>query len=175
VSESPNLDAPCWYAIYTKRLREHYADVKLLQLGFETFLPLAGTRRRGRYQIRPLFPCYLFARFDAARWLYTVNHLEGVQKVITFNEKPVPVDPLIIQSLRERMAAKGYLEADRALSPGDRVRIHGTLFDGLEGRIEAVRPRDRVIILLQTIFQRARMEIDADVLELIERHTPRLR
>ncbi|HQO27286.1 MAG TPA: hypothetical protein PLK89_16355, partial [Acidobacteriota bacterium] len=76
--------------------------------------------------------------------------------------------------LRDRMAAKGYLEADRALAPGDRVRIHGTLFDGLEGRIEAVRPRDRVIILLQTIFQRARMEIDADVLELIERHTPRL-
>ncbi len=173
MSEPEHPDNLCWYAIYTKRLREHYADVKLLQLSFETFLPLVATRRRGRCHIRPLFPCYLFARFDAARWLYTVNHLEGVQKVITFNDRPVPVDPLIIQTLRERMEAKGYLEADRELAPGDRVRIHGTLFDGLEGQIEAVRPRDRVVILLQTIFRRARMEIDADVLELIERHTPR--
>lgn len=174
MTEPSENTGDCWYAIYTKRLREHYADMKLLQLGLETFLPLICTRRRGRYRVRPLFPCYVFARFDAERWLYTVNHLEGVQKVITFNDRPVAVDPVIIQALREQAGPRGYLEEDRGLSPGDRVRIRGTVFDGLEGRIEEVRPRDRVIILLQTIFRRARLEIDGEVLEIIERHTPRL-
>jgi transcriptional antiterminator RfaH len=162
----------CWYAIYTKKQKEHYADLKLLQLEIETFLPLIYCRVRRQNQLRPLFPCYLFARFDARRWLYTINHLEGVNKVVCFNERPIPVDSAIIDSLKERIAGRGYLVEEKSLSPGDPVRIQGGLFEGLEGRIEAIRPRDRVVILLSTILSRARVEIDRDLVEVLREYTP---
>lgn len=162
----------CWYAIYTRKQKEHYADLKLLQLEIETFLPLIYCRVRRRNQLRPLFPCYLFARFDARRWLYTINHLEGVNKVVSSNERPIPVDQAILESLRERMGERGYLVEEKPLEPGDPVRIQEGLFEGLEGRIEAVRPRDRVVILLNTILSRARVEIDRDMVELLREYTP---
>ena len=162
----------CWYAIYTKKQKEHFADLKLLQLEIETFLPLIYCRVRRRNQLRPLFPCYLFARFDAKRWLYTINHLEGVNKVVSFNERPIPVEPAILESLRERMSGRGYLVEEKSLAPGDTVRVQEGLFEGLEGRIEAVRPRDRVVILLNTILSRARVEINRDMVELLREYTP---
>ena len=35
-----------WFAVYTKRQKEHYVDSKLIQLDLETFLPLIRTRIR---------------------------------------------------------------------------------------------------------------------------------
>lgn len=161
-----------WYAIYTKKHKEHYADIKLLQAGVETFLPLILAPVRRKMQLRPLFPCYLFARFDAGRWLYSFNHLEGVNKVVSFNGRPIPVDPAIIAGLRSRMGEAGCLVQTASLvEAGQRVRLRGGLFDGYEGKIEELRPRDRVVVLLNTIVSRARLEIDRNMLELIREYT----
>lgn len=161
-----------WYAVYTKKQKEHYADLKLLQLGIPTFLPLIRAKIRRRYQLRPLFPCYLFAYFDVRRWLYAVNHLEGIHKVVSFNDNPIPVDPAIIESLKEEMGTHGFMAPAKRPKPGDQVRIRGGLFDGYEGRIESLRPKDRVVVLLNAIISRARLEVDGDVLEILREYVP---
>ena len=160
-----------WYAVYTKKQKEHFADIKLLQLDIETFLPLIRTRIRRKLQLRPLFPCYIFARFDLVRWLYTVNHLEGVNKVVSFNNQPIPVDPEIINELRQRVGEQGFWEAAETLAPGDKVRIHDGIFAGYEGHVECIRPRDRVVILLKAIVSRARLEVDQNFVEIIKEYT----
>jgi len=160
-------DDPLWYAIYTKRQKEHHAENKLLLLDIETFLPLILARVRRKRQLRPLFPCYLFARFQASRWLHVVNYLEGVHKVVSFNDVPLPVDQAIIDLLRNRAGERGYLVQEQQFAPGDQVRVKGSVFDGLEGRLEAIRPRDRVVVLLRTLYRTARVELDAASIEVI--------
>ncbi len=160
-----------WFAVYTKKQKEHYADVKLLELGIETFLPLIRVRIRRKLQLRPLFPCYLFARFDAGRWLYTLNHLEGVNKVVSFNDRPIPVDPAIIEGLKKHVSEHGYFVETSTPSPGDKVRIQGGLFEGYEGEIHSIRPKDRVVILLNAIMSTARIEVDGDLVEVIREYT----
>jgi len=51
------------------------------------------------------------------------------------------------------------------------VRIHDGIFAGHEGRIECIRPRDRVVILLNAIVSRARLEVDQNVVEIIKEYT----
>ncbi|MBP7865139.1 MAG: hypothetical protein KA419_04250 [Acidobacteria bacterium] len=165
-------EGPNWYAVYTRRQKEHVTDVKLLQIGLETFLPQSCRRFRGKTLIRPLFPCYFFVRFDPARWLYTVNHTPGVNRVVSFDDRPIPVDPAIITSIREQLNDQGFLVEERAFKPGDPVRITMGAFEGQTGVITALRPRDRVVVLLNAIFSRASLVVGADVLELIREYTP---
>jgi transcriptional antiterminator RfaH len=161
-----------WYAVYTKKTKEHVADTKLIQLNIETFLPLLRRRIRRKYQLRPLFPCYLFARFDPRRWLYTVNHLEGVNRVVCFDNQPVPVPVEIIERMKLRMGDQGYWVPETEIVPGNRVRVRSGAFSGLEGRIAELKPRDRVVLLLEAIFSGTRVEMDRDLVETIREYTP---
>lgn len=162
-----------WFAVYTKRRQEHAADVRLLEMGLETFLPLVMARVQRRVQVRPLFPCYLFARFDPARWLYAIDHLTGVRQVVSVDGRPLPVDETIIAELRQAGDARGVIELDQRPRPGDEVRIQTGLFAGLVGRVEQMRPRDRVVVLLRAIVSRARVEVDTDMVEVLRAYTPR--
>ncbi len=58
----------------------------------------------------------------------------------------------IIQDLRERMEAKGYLEADRELAPRRPGADPRHAVRRSRRAIEAVRPRDRVVILAPDHF-----------------------
>ena len=57
-----------WYAVNTKPHHERLADLNLGRLGVETFYPQMKQkkviRRREETVSGPLFPGYLFARFD---------------------------------------------------------------------------------------------------------------
>jgi transcriptional antiterminator RfaH len=161
-----------WFAVYTKRQKEQYVDTKLLQLDLETFLPLIRTRIRRKFQLRPLFPCYVFARFDPERWLYSINHLEGVNRVVAFADRPLAVPDEMIRRLRERIGDQGYFVPEQKLVTGDKIRILNGVFAGYEGHIEELRPRDRVVVMLRTIFSQARLEIDVDLVEAIRHYTP---
>jgi len=161
-----------WFAVYTKRQKEHYVDSKLIQLDLETFLPLIRTRIRRKYQLRPLFPCYVFARFDPERWLYAINHLAGVNRVVAFADRPLAVPEEMICRLKERVGEQGYFVPERKMAAGDKIRVRDGMFAGYEGHIEELRPRDRVVVLLRTIFSQARLEIDADLVETIRHYTP---
>ena len=166
------IKGPRWYAVYTKKQREHFADLKLMELGIKTFLPLILTKVRRKWQLRPLFSCYIFAYFDASKWLYTINHLPGVNKVVSFNNIPIAVDPMIIEELKSRIGEKGYLISQKEYHKGDYVRIKGGLFDGYEGTIAEIRPRDRIVILLNAIVSRARLEITGDFIEVLQEYIP---
>ncbi len=63
-----HTDSCLWYVIRTKRGNEHRVEANLLNQGIEVFLPLIEAYRDcqgGMVRvIKPLFPCYLFARLD---------------------------------------------------------------------------------------------------------------
>src|SRR5437762_8331487 len=86
-----------WYVIYTKTNEEDRADRNLAAWGLETFYPRIKKKQvneftgKAIYFSRPLFPRYIFARFDAETLLRKVCNSRGVQKVLNIDYVPVPV------------------------------------------------------------------------------------
>src|SRR5215472_5535400 len=102
-----------WYLIHTKAGQERKVRDRLsLQLQ-ELFLPLLKTRVR-RWQrlveaIVPLFPCYLFAFFDAELDYRRVRYTHGVRQVLHTSEELLAVPNSLVERLKERCIG-GILE-----------------------------------------------------------------
>ena len=153
-----------WYAINTKTHREDVAELNLQRLGVETFCPQLKQdkviRRRRQTVIRPLFPGYLFARFNLATHYRAVNYAQGVRKIVTFGSTPEAVDEVIIESIKSR-ARDGFVTVQpSSFTPGQVVRIQEGPLQGLEAVFEMeMSDHQRVVILLRTLSYQARVVV----------------
>src|SRR6516162_6192047 len=84
-----------WYAVRVRSRFEFVASAVLGERGYETFLPCYRSRRAWSDRMKeveiPLFPGYLFCRFDAADQ-YRVSNSPGVVNVVSVGLRPLPVD-----------------------------------------------------------------------------------
>ena len=96
-----------WYAVSTKPHQEKQAELHIKQCGIECFLPLLKEsriiRRTRKTVIEPLFPGYLFARFDLDKHCRAVSYARGVRKIVEFGSGPVEVDATMIDAIKERL------------------------------------------------------------------------
>ena len=165
---------PCWYAINTKPGQEDRADSNLKAWQVETFNPRFRERRHNQYSgkvthlIKPLFPQYIFARFNAYRMFNKVSYTRGVHAVVSFGGWPTPVDDEVIEMLRSRTAEDGLVRMEESLKPGDKVMVKGGAFKDLTGVFErGVSDIDRVSILLSCVSYQGRIIVDRDSVEKI--------
>src|SRR4026208_972440 len=105
-----------WFAIQTIAKREALTAANFAASAIETFLPMfrESYRVKTKHQTYlshttgPLFPGYLFARFDLGDWPL-IRKSRGV-RVVRVGDRPARVDDWIIEGLRERMNEAGYAE-----------------------------------------------------------------
>jgi transcriptional antiterminator RfaH len=71
---------------------------------------------------KPLFPRYIFARFSVTRSLHKISFTRGVQRVVSFDEKPTPIDDEVIALLQARVDTDGFMRTGEPLRHGDKVR-----------------------------------------------------
>ena len=113
-----------WYAVSTKPHQEKQAALHIKQWGIECLLPLLKVskviRRTRKTVIQPLFPGYLFARFDLDRHYRAVSYATGVRKVVEFGSGPVELDTAMIDAIKERLV-DGYVRHIRRASRQDRL------------------------------------------------------
>ncbi len=94
-------EAVNWYLIQTKRGKERCVHDKLATMVAEVFLPILKTRvsrqghRRGAWGTSPLFPRYLFAKFDLGQRYFDVKYMPGVGGVVSAGAEPLTVPPLV--------------------------------------------------------------------------------
>src|SRR5512134_2480529 len=105
----PRMD-PKWYLVKTKPLNEAKIHARLTEAGFESIYPkiFKKIRGKGRTEIRPFFPTYLFVRF-ALEQLRTIRYTRGVARVVSFGPEPQEVGPEIVEAVRNRMDASGMV------------------------------------------------------------------
>lgn len=159
-------DRSHWYGIHVKPKQEGRADANLRRWGLETLSPwlreprIACGSHATQYRITPLFPGYIFARFDAEALLAKVRLTRGVHSVLGFGEYATPLDDAIISLLRSRMGADGSVRVAEP-QPGDAVQIIDGPLRSLVGVFEReLRGQDRVLILLTTIGCQVHVKID---------------
>lgn len=164
-----------WYAVRSQLKREKLAAQKLRDLdGVEVFLPRIRyqkvTRRGPVWWVEPLFPSYLLVKFKLVEQGRLVGYSPGVSHVLKFGSVSPEVPAHLVDDLRSEWAknkAEGdELTVERVVQPGDEVEVAKGAFQGMEGRVVAVRPSDqRVSMLMDFLGQERRIEVD--ILDLI--------
>jgi transcriptional antiterminator RfaH len=170
---------PHWYAVYTRAKQEFRAESNLKAWGIETFNPRARERPR-RLEKTPrsfnqLFPRYLFARF-AFEDLHKIAFTRGVQTVVSFGNKPAPVDDAVISVIKSRIGEDGFVRFNDELNTGDRVKIIAGPFESLQGIFDRkLNSSERISLLLSTVALQGRLIIERDcVVKLDQTETARV-
>ena len=142
-----------WFAIRVKSNRERVTSLGLAGKGLEVFLPeYVRDAPSGAARANPLFPGYLFCRFDVNRRLPVLT-VPGVLHIVGIGKTPLPVSEDEIGSLRAVVSASLPIKADEVYTVGEKIQIdHGPL-SGVIGVIVGSQ-RKKVVVSI-TLLQRS--------------------
>lgn len=160
-----------WYCVYTKPRQSDLVYRRLSELPqIDVLNPKLKRKKflRGRWVdiLEDLFPCYIFVKLDINRYYRVVKYTRGVRRFVGDSKGfPYEVDSHIIDSITRRMK-NGIVKLEPCkLNPGESVLINDGPLAGFEAIfLEELKPKDRVLILLNTIQYRAKVEIDRSLL-----------
>ena len=160
-----------WLVIKAERFRESYVKHQLMETtGAEAYLPIVKNAKQGlrpgQAKVEPLFPGYLFARFEHTTQVLQLRRLHGFHSLVCFDGKPAYVDAAVIDDLRRRERGRGYinLRAPRApLHTHQDVRVIEGPFSGQTGVfVRYLDGTQRVCILLDILRSGVRLELPLD-------------
>jgi transcriptional antiterminator RfaH len=159
-----------WHVVHCHTSSEIKAVVNLERQGFECYLPFYTKSRRHARRVDqvkvPLFPRYLFVRFDrqADRWR-SINSTIGVNRLISNGEDPVPIADVLIDDIRSRENDQGVIKINLISPPlpGEAVQVIGGPMLDHSGIFECEKDNDRVVILLNLIGRDVRVTLHSEL------------
>jgi transcription antitermination factor NusG len=152
-----------WFALQVRCRREALVLAHLQARGYECFLPLYKSVRRWSDRLKeveqPLFPGYLFSRFDFhSRGPLLMT--PGVQQIVGVGGSPTPVAESELESIQRALASGLSSQPWPYLQVGDQVRvIYGSLTD-LEGILIHFKGCHRIVLSLTLLRRSVAVEID---------------
>jgi len=153
-----------WYAVRVQSKYELLASDTLLGKGYEVLLPLYKSVRRWSDRMktleRPLFPGYLFCRFDMGGRRLPILTTPGVFGIVGAGRTPIPIDDEEITALQLMLRSGLAPEPWPYLTVGSRVLIERGPLAGLEGIVVANRNRWRVVVSVALLQRSVAAEID---------------
>lgn len=159
----PAVASHAWFALQVKTTHEQRVAASLDQKGFEQFVPVYRQRRRWSDRIkeveRPLFPGYVFCRFDPQVRSGVVK-TAGVARIVGVGPVPAPIDDGEISAIRHALASGLGMQPHPYLTRGQRVRIDSGPLEGVEGLILDLRRRDRLILSVSLLQRSLSVEIE---------------
>jgi transcriptional antiterminator RfaH len=153
-----------WFALQVRTRHEMGIAEHLQALGFESFLPLYKLRKQWSDRIKetdaPLFPGYIFCRFNSQNWLPIIK-APGVIQVVGYNRTPVPIDDFEIEAIRT-LGMSGLPNQPWPFPKvGERVRIESGPLRGLEGIIVEFKNSHRFIVSVSLLQRSVAVAIDS--------------
>jgi len=163
MNQSKSSNTISWFALQIRSRWEGTAAGLLRGKGLETLLPTYTTKRKwsDRYKVveSPLFPGYLFCRFDVHNRL-PVLITPGVISVVGRGKTPVAVDDAEILSIQAAIRSGIHMEPWPYVEIGERVRIKDDVLDGMEGILTSFKGSHRVVISVTLLRRSVALEID---------------
>jgi transcription antitermination factor NusG len=158
-----------WFAVRTASGREKFVATHLQSKGFEEFLPFYRTKRQWSDRTKevelPLFPGYLFCRFDFNNRL-PILVTPGVKLIVGFGKNPTPVPDAEIEALRRVVASGVAAEPHQQyLTVGERVRIREGSLAGVEGILVDVKNSWRIVLSVEILQRSVSVELDRAAIE----------
>jgi Transcription antiterminator len=168
--EMPDLSWP-WYALQVRTCMERFAATILENKGYECLLPLGKTRRRWSDRVKaldvPLFPGYLFCRFNVQQRLPILT-TPGVLHIVGAGKTPLPVEEAEIQALdhvgRSGLAAQPW----PYVQVGQVACIERGPLCGLAGVVIAVKSELKLVLSVTLLKRSVAVEVDREWLDVQE-------
>jgi transcription termination/antitermination protein NusG len=172
VTVSPVIIKDQWFALEVRPRLERNTARLLEEKGFESFLPLCRCRRRWRHRIAiidlPLFPGYLFCRFEASIRMPVLT-TPGVLSVLSLARVPAPIPDHEIDAIRILVESGSNLQPLPYIIEGQRVRIENGPLRGTEGIVVGVKKDQKITVSVSLLQRSVAAELSADsVLTVLE-------
>ena len=160
-----------WYVVQSKPREERRALHFLQEKGLLAYLPRMEIERvRGLKSFgieKPLFPNYLFCRFDRDESLAYVRWTKGVAKILPESVNPIRGEDHVVTSIKNLEQTDGVIRK-KPLRTNDRIRItHGPMKDILGIFDHWASDRGRVRVLLNFINYQATVELHHSLVEKV--------
>ena len=163
-----------WFALQGRTRHEAGVADYLQGKGYEYFLPMYKARRRWSDRTKqvnaPLFPGYLFCRFDPQNRL-PILKTPGVTQIVGYNHVPVAVDENEINAIRTLVDSGLPNQPCAFLELGNRVRIEAGALRGLEGILLEVKGKRKLVLSITLLQRSVAVEIDSESVSVVP--TPR--
>ena len=164
-----------WYALHVQSRLAGTASTVLRGKGYEVLLPLYRSRRRWSDRMKevelPLFPGYLFCRFDVHDRLLPVLTTPGVKEIVGAGKTPIPIAAEEIEAVR-RVVSSGLATMPWPELPiGGRIYIEAGPLAGLEGIITNTDKVCRLVVSITMLERSVAVEIERDWVRLV---TPKM-
>jgi len=161
---APTFNDKQWYVLYVKPRHEKCIAAILKGKGYEELLPLYARRTRSRISELPLFPGYVFCRFDPSYRLPVLT-VPGVFSIVGSASNPTPVQETEIEAL-QRVIHHGWpREPWPALPSGAIVTVSRGPMQGIQGIVMKHKNVTRVIISVTLLQRSIAVEVDREWLD----------
>jgi transcription antitermination factor NusG len=166
-----DLSREQWYALQLRTRWESSTATLLAGKGYQTFLPTYKTLKRVRGKSceanSPLFPGYVFCRFDAHRRL-PVLLTPGVIGVVGSGRIPIPVEDSEIEAIQTVVSTGFQAEPWPYLEVGQLVRIDDGALCGVQGILIGFKGARRIVVSISLLRRSVALEIDRSVVCAIQ-------
>jgi len=164
VVQPPILDHS-WFAVRVKSHFERVTATFLTGKGYESYVPLYREVRRwsDRKKVAdvPLFPGYVFARFDIDQRL-PILITPGVVHIVPPHRMPAVVDGAELNGVRLAVESGLPIGPYPFLETGQKVVICRGSMAGLEGILVEAKRNFRLVISVSLLQRSVAVEIDRD-------------
>jgi len=109
----------------------------------------------------PLFPSYVFCRFDVNKRL-PILVTPGVMLIVGMGRTPLPVEDSEIAALQSIVNSGLQVECWPFLKLGQSVRIDRGVLEGVEGILVAVKKHYRLVVSVTLLQRSVAVEVDHD-------------
>jgi len=149
-----------WYAVYVKPRHEKQIAAMFRGKGYEPFLPMykSGGARASEL---PLFPCYVFCRFNPDDRL-PILIVPGVFFIVGVGKTPAPIAEDEMSALRAVVASGYPLRPYPSMKTGDKVQISAGPLRGVEGHIERTLHNAQLIVSISLLQRSVAVSIDSE-------------
>lgn len=158
-----------WYVLYVKPRCEKKMAGYCGAHGVKFELPLREEtkiyQRRKVTVLKPVFPGYIFLRFVPADTLIVLKS-NLVVRILPIENQAQFVREL--QQILQALAIDPTLDASSAFQTGRRVLIKSGPFQGVEGIVQVVKGRARVVLNVDIIGRALAVEVGIELLEPAE-------
>lgn len=154
-----------WYALRVKSRHEQTVQAQLERKQKDVFLPTYSVRNkwadRWKTVSMPLFPGYVFCRFDvAARG--SVLATTGVIDVVRVGPQPAAVENSEIEAIQLIVNSQLPAEPYPHLVKGQPVMVTGGPLNGLNGTLTRFRNTVRLVVTVELLCRSVSVEIDRE-------------
>ncbi|ACD82086.1 transcriptional activator RfaH [Candidatus Methylacidiphilum infernorum] len=154
-----------WYCLSIQPKKEKLAVENLKKENIEVFFPQFQYQkirsRKTSLVLEPLFPGYLFAKFNLYSKLTFVRSTKGVRKVVHFGSSYPVIPDSFIEELRIQFGEEGIKTIRERIDVGSTINIAEGPFQGYSCIVLGFIPaKERVRVLLEWLGRAVQIEVN---------------